>query len=273
MPAPDPDFTVTLGVDTHKVDTHKDVHAPSPSTPLAADSATSGYRPPQPDTTRSTTRPSDSATSTPSASKEPDRTAPGSPATCVIEVNRPDRATRYRKGKSDPIDADSAARAVPARHCHRHPRTGDHQVEVIRKLKLTRDPAVKAHTLAVNQFKARAVSHEAVYSYLCAMPRGKLKKLGIRLDSGRTRRRARKPLGQRKTGPIVRMRSIDERPEDVLARKVPGDWEGDFVRHEALHYRAEVEDHRRRAVRWHQQGAKQVRGCRQLLVVSSLLSR
>ena len=24
----------------------------------------------------------------------------------VVEVNRPDRATRYRKGKSDPTDAD-----------------------------------------------------------------------------------------------------------------------------------------------------------------------
>ena len=32
----------------------------------------------------------------------------------VIEVNRPDRATRHRKGKSDPIDAEAAARAVLA---------------------------------------------------------------------------------------------------------------------------------------------------------------
>ncbi len=73
------------------------------------------------------------------------------------------------------------------------------------------------------------MSHEAVYSYLYAMPRGQLKELGVRLDSGRTRRRPRKPLGQRKTGPIVGMRSIDERPDDVLERKVPGDWEGDLI--------------------------------------------
>ena len=32
----------------------------------------------------------------------------------VIEVNRPDRSTRYRKGKSDPTDAEMAARAVLA---------------------------------------------------------------------------------------------------------------------------------------------------------------
>ena len=30
----------------------------------------------------------------------------------VVEVNRPDRSTRYRKGKSDPTDAEMAARAV-----------------------------------------------------------------------------------------------------------------------------------------------------------------
>ncbi|MEO8851925.1 MAG: transposase, partial [Allobranchiibius sp.] len=30
----------------------------------------------------------------------------------VFEVNRPDRANRRRKGKSDPVDAEAAARAV-----------------------------------------------------------------------------------------------------------------------------------------------------------------
>ena len=30
----------------------------------------------------------------------------------VVEVNRPDRSTRFRKGKSDPTDAEMAARAV-----------------------------------------------------------------------------------------------------------------------------------------------------------------
>lgn len=32
----------------------------------------------------------------------------------VLEVNRPDRATQRRKGKSDPVDAEAAARAVLA---------------------------------------------------------------------------------------------------------------------------------------------------------------
>jgi transposase len=30
----------------------------------------------------------------------------------VLEVERPDRRTRHRRGKSDPIDAETAARAV-----------------------------------------------------------------------------------------------------------------------------------------------------------------
>ncbi len=76
----------------------------------------------------------------------------------VIEVNRPDRASRHRKGKSDPLDAEAAARAVLAGTATATPKDGDDQVEVIRILKLTRDSAVKAQTQAVNQLKAVLVT-------------------------------------------------------------------------------------------------------------------
>lgn len=79
----------------------------------------------------------------------------------VIEVNRPDRATRHRKGKSDPIDAEAAARSVLAGTASATPKDGDDQVEVIRILKLTRDSAVKAQTQAVNQLKAVLVTAPA----------------------------------------------------------------------------------------------------------------
>jgi transposase len=40
----------------------------------------------------------------------------------VVEVNRPDRARRRRKGKTDPVDAEAAARAVLASDAHAVPK-------------------------------------------------------------------------------------------------------------------------------------------------------
>ena len=52
----------------------------------------------------------------------------------VVEVNQPDRATRYLKGKSDPTDAESAARAVLAGVAGATPKSDDGEVEIIRML-------------------------------------------------------------------------------------------------------------------------------------------
>ena len=76
----------------------------------------------------------------------------------VVEVNRPDRATRYRKGKSDPTDAEMAARAVLAGVADATPKSGQGEVEMIRMLKIARDSAVKARTQAINQMKALVVT-------------------------------------------------------------------------------------------------------------------
>ncbi len=76
----------------------------------------------------------------------------------VVEVNRPDRATRRRRGKSDPIDAEAAARAVLAGTARTEPKTADGAVEMIRMLKMTKNSAVKAQTQARNQLKALLVT-------------------------------------------------------------------------------------------------------------------
>lgn len=72
------------------------------------------------------------------------------------------------------------------------------------------------------------VSHEAIYTWMYALPKGELGKLGVELRSGRERR---KPRGRAKTpgARIVGMRSIEDRPAEVADRQIPGHWEGDLV--------------------------------------------
>ena len=79
----------------------------------------------------------------------------------VVEVNRPDRSTRYRKGKSDPTDAEMAARALLAGVADATPKSGEGEVEMIRMLKSAKDSAVKARTQAINQMKALVVTAPA----------------------------------------------------------------------------------------------------------------
>ncbi|MFC1982541.1 transposase [Chloroflexota bacterium] len=52
----------------------------------------------------------------------------------VIEVNRPDRSTRRRLGKSDPTDAEMAARSVLAGVARDQPKSGVEEVEMIRAI-------------------------------------------------------------------------------------------------------------------------------------------
>jgi transposase len=76
----------------------------------------------------------------------------------VLEVNRPDRATRRRRGKSDPVDADAAARTVQAGEATGVPKAQDGVVEMARALRVARQTAVKARTQAINAIKALLVT-------------------------------------------------------------------------------------------------------------------
>jgi transposase len=76
----------------------------------------------------------------------------------VIEVNRPDRQARRFEGKSDPIDAEAAARAVLSGRAKGAPKSRDGLVEAIRALEVVHHGAVKDRTRAINQFKGLLVT-------------------------------------------------------------------------------------------------------------------
>lgn len=74
------------------------------------------------------------------------------------------------------------------------------------------------------------VSHEAIYTWIYAQPVGELKRLGIMLRKGRTRRRRAGNRIKEAAGAYqVSLPSIELRPEEAAGRKVPGHWEGDLV--------------------------------------------
>ena len=76
----------------------------------------------------------------------------------VIEVNQSDKATHRRRGKTDTIDAQAAARAVLAGRATAVAKSGDGPVEMLPMFKLAKSSAIKSRTQAINQLKAVLVA-------------------------------------------------------------------------------------------------------------------
>lgn len=76
----------------------------------------------------------------------------------VIEVYTPDKATRRRRGKTDVIDAEAAARAVLSGRGTATAKSSNGPVEMIRMFKLAKASATKSRTQAINQLRAVLVS-------------------------------------------------------------------------------------------------------------------
>lgn len=76
----------------------------------------------------------------------------------VYEANRPDRAKRRLQGKSDPTDAESAARSVFSGSANATAKTQSGATEMMRVVSVARRSAVKAKTQAMNQSRAQLVS-------------------------------------------------------------------------------------------------------------------
>jgi transposase len=89
----------------------------------------------------------------------------------VVEVDRPDRRTRRQRGKSDPIDAIAAARAVVSGTATGTPKTRTGPVEAARALQVARRGAVKARTAALNQLHGLVASApEPLRATLASLP-------------------------------------------------------------------------------------------------------
>lgn len=77
------------------------------------------------------------------------------------------------------------------------------------------------------------ISDEAIYQYLYVLPRGALKRsliAGLRQERKyRRKRKGAAEKNQETRGKIADMLSIEERPQEVADRIVPGHWEGDLI--------------------------------------------
>ena len=76
----------------------------------------------------------------------------------VLEVGRPKRRDQHRSGKSDPIDAELAARAVLAGTTTGEVKDTEGRVEMVRVLRAARRSAVKARAQAANQLKGMLIT-------------------------------------------------------------------------------------------------------------------
>jgi transposase len=76
----------------------------------------------------------------------------------LVEVDRPDRKTRRSAGKSDPIDAEAAARAALTGRQAGTPKTRTGPVEALRALRVARRSAIAARAKAQTQLRALVIT-------------------------------------------------------------------------------------------------------------------
>jgi transposase len=103
----------------------------------------------------------------------------------VMEIERPKRRHLRRKGKSDPIDAEIAARMVLAGEAAGVPKSADGRVEMIRTLRSARHSAVKARSQAANQLQGFVVTApEKLRHRLRELTTKKLVAVAVRMRPG-----------------------------------------------------------------------------------------
>ena len=76
----------------------------------------------------------------------------------VVEVSHCDRRKRRNHGKSDTLDAETAARSVLTGVATAVPKSADGAAEMVRQIKVARDTAVKARSAAIIALKTLIVN-------------------------------------------------------------------------------------------------------------------
>ena len=99
------------------------------------------------------------------------------------------------------------------------------------KLELRWSPEQISHSLkdAFRDNDSMQISHEAIYQYVYIHAKKTLREELVSQLRREKKRRGPSRKGSEKRGKMADAVSIDERPEEVVGRQVPGHWEGDLV--------------------------------------------
>jgi transposase, IS30 family len=144
------------------------------------------------------------------------------------------REVKRSAGSASGYDAASAALACRARR-RRGPvklREGTAlRRHVLGQIRLAWSPQqISGRLRAMNDPALPVVSHETIYRAIYVIARGELRKELIGFLRRAHKTRGARGRGANRQGRLPDMVSIHDRPEEALARLLPGDWEGDFVK-------------------------------------------
>jgi transposase len=140
----------------------------------------------------------------------------------VVEVNRPDRARRRRKGKYDPVDAEAAARAVLAGDAQAVPKDRNGAVGELRALMVARRSAIKARTQVTNQLRTLlADSDDELRSRLRPLRKAHLARACTQLAPTSGLQQALGSLGRRWLALNEEITSLDAALTRTVSRTAP----------------------------------------------------
>ena len=147
----------------------------------------------------------------------------------VLEVNRPNRQMRRRRGKSDPVDAEAAARSVLNGEATTVPKSGQSLVESIRVLRVAFTSARNSRTRVTLQIRDLIVTApdqlRSVLAPLSTKERvircARFRVCGDLADPNEANRRALRTLTRRYVALSAEMEELKHSLNDLTARANP----------------------------------------------------